>query len=64
MKKKKPNSLPPPISYCIHGSLIGRNDKNGPQGGGINEEVSFTLNTTDRHAVMHFIIQNDEKEKG
>ena len=26
-------------------------DKNGPQGDGINEDVSFTLNTVDRHAV-------------
>ena len=31
--------------------MIGRVDKNGPQGDGINEEVSFTLNTIDRHAV-------------
>ena len=38
-------------SYAIQGSLIGREEKNGPQGDGINEEVSFTLNTADRHAV-------------
>ncbi len=38
-------------SYAIQGSMIGRGDKNGPQGNGINEDVSFTLNTTDRHAV-------------
>lgn len=38
-------------SYAIQGSMIGRNDKNGPQGDGINEDVSFTLNTVDRHAV-------------
>ena len=31
--------------------MIGREEKNGPQGDGINEEVSFTLNTADRHAV-------------
>ena len=31
--------------------MIGREDKNGPQGDGINEDVSFTLNTVDRHAV-------------
>ena len=35
----------------VQGSMIGRADKNGPQGSGINEDVSFTLNTTDRHAV-------------
>ena len=31
--------------------MIGREDRNGPQGDGINEDVSFTLNTVDRHAV-------------
>ena len=36
---------------AIQGSMIGRADKNGPQGSGINEDVSFTLNATDRHAV-------------
>ena len=36
---------------AIQGSLIGRTDKNGPQGSGLNENVSFTLNATDRHAV-------------
>jgi DNA (cytosine-5)-methyltransferase 1 len=38
-------------SYAIQGSMIGRQDHNGPQGDGVNEEISFTLNTTDRHAV-------------
>lgn len=37
--------------YCIQGSMIGRNDKNGPRGNGVNKNVSFTLNTIDRHAV-------------
>jgi DNA (cytosine-5)-methyltransferase 1 len=40
-------------AYGIQGSMIGRQDHNGPQGDGINEEVSFTLNTIDRHAVAH-----------
>ena len=31
--------------------MIGREEKNGPQGDGINIDKSFTLNTTDRHAV-------------
>lgn len=39
------------VSYALQGSMIGREDKNGPQGDGVNEEVSFTLNTVDRHAV-------------
>ena len=38
-------------TYVLQGSMIGRDDKNGPQGSGINEDVSFTLNTCDRHAV-------------
>ena len=38
-------------SYALQGSMIGRDDKNGPQGDGIGEDVSFTLNTVDRHAV-------------
>ncbi len=38
-------------TYAIQGSMIGRNDNAGPQGDGVNEEVCFTQNTTDRHAV-------------
>ncbi len=41
----------PITAYAIQGSMIGRTDGNGPQGDGINENVSFTLNTIDRHAV-------------
>ena len=40
-----------PEAYALQGSMIGRADQNGPQGDGINEDVCFTLNTTDRHAV-------------
>lgn len=39
----------------IQGSMIGRKDENGPQGDGINEDVSFTLNVTDKHAVAYGI---------
>lgn len=39
-------------TYSLQGNMIGRQQKNGPQGSGINEEVSFTLNTVDRHAVV------------
>lgn len=38
-------------TFVLQGSMIGRKDENGPQGNGINEDVSFTLNTADRHAV-------------
>ena len=39
--------------YCLQGSMIGRADKNGPQGDGINEDTTFTLNTADRHVVVY-----------
>ena len=42
-------------TYCLQGSMIGRADKNGPQGDGVNEDVSFTCNTTDRHAVAYAV---------
>ena len=38
-------------TYALQGSMIGRADYNGPQGDGVNENVCFTLNCTDRHAV-------------
>ena len=38
-------------AYCIQGSMIGRKDCNGPQGIGINEDVSFSLTSADKHAV-------------
>ena len=37
----------------VQGSMIGREDKNGPRGSGVNEDVSFTLNATDKHAVAY-----------
>lgn len=40
-------------AFAIQGSMIGRKDRNGPQGSGINEEVSFTLDAADRHAVAY-----------
>jgi len=38
-------------TFVLQGSMIGRADKNGPQGDGINEDISFTLTEADRHAV-------------
>jgi DNA (cytosine-5)-methyltransferase 1 len=40
-------------AICIQGSMIGRKEENGPQGDGVNEEISFTQNATDRHAVAY-----------
>ncbi|MEE3451517.1 MAG: DNA (cytosine-5-)-methyltransferase, partial [Acutalibacteraceae bacterium] len=39
----------------IQGSMIGRKDENGPQGSGVNEDISFTLNVTDKHCVAYGI---------
>lgn len=38
-------------TFVLQGSMIGRDNKNGPQGSGVNEDVCFTLDTADRHAV-------------
>lgn len=42
-------------TVCIQGSVIGRADGNGPNGNGVNENKSFTLNTVDKHAVVYAI---------
>lgn len=42
-------------TFVLQGSMIGRTDKNGPQGSGVNEDVSFTLDAVDRHAVAYGI---------
>lgn len=42
-------------AVCIQGSVIGRSDGNGPNGDGVNENKSFTLNTVDKHAVVYAI---------
>lgn len=38
-------------TFVLQGSMIGRSDKNGPQGSGVNEDVCFSLTGADRHAV-------------
>lgn len=38
-------------TFVLQGSMIGRKGENGPQGSGIGEDVCFTLDATDRHAV-------------
>lgn len=55
-------------SFSLQGNMIGRKDENGPQGCGVNEDVSSTLNTTDNHAVayaeesyvVHIPVLNDQ----
>lgn len=38
---------------ALQGSMVGRTEKNGPQGSGIGGDVQFTLNTADHHAVAY-----------
>lgn len=38
-------------TFVLQGNMIGRKDENGPQEDGVNEDVCFTLDATDRHAV-------------
>ncbi|MBH1941308.1 DNA cytosine methyltransferase [Mobilitalea sibirica] len=40
---------------ALQGSMIGRKDCNGPRGEGMSEDISFTLNTVDKHAVVYAI---------
>lgn len=39
----------------LQGSMVGRKIENGPKGSGVNENISFTLNATDKHAVSYGI---------
>lgn len=59
------NQVPVVQCYSLQGNMIGRDDKNGPQGSGINEDISFTLNATDRHGVYtaSSFAKYDEVEK-
>ncbi|WMJ86750.1 DNA cytosine methyltransferase [Anaerocolumna sp. MB42-C2] len=43
--------VPKPMS--IAGNIIDRSEKSGGNGLGVNEDISFTLNTADRHAVVY-----------
>jgi DNA (cytosine-5)-methyltransferase 1 len=56
-----------PQVVAVQGSMIGRSEKNGPQGSGLSD-VCFTLNTVDRHAVASYVMTTGsymqiEKEK-
>jgi DNA (cytosine-5)-methyltransferase 1 len=50
----KSSQAPPSVAYGIQGSMIGRQDHNGPAGKGHTEEGDpmFTLTGTDVHAVI------------
>ncbi|MDD3277198.1 MAG: DNA cytosine methyltransferase [Kiritimatiellales bacterium] len=38
---------------AIQSSIIGRADKNGPRGSGVGQDISFALDTIDRHGVAY-----------
>lgn len=42
-------------AVAVQGSVIGRKPRNGPGGSGVNEDVCFTLDATDSHAVAYGI---------
>lgn len=43
------------VCYCIAGNIVDRADTAGANGLGAKEEVGYTLNTIDRHAVAYSI---------
>ena len=43
------------VCYCIAGNIVDRADTAGANGLGAKEEVSYTLNTIDRHAVAYSV---------
>jgi DNA (cytosine-5)-methyltransferase 1 len=45
-------------TYCVVGNTIDRSAKSGGNGSGVSEEICYTLNTTDRHAVTVPFIRN------
>ena len=40
---------------CIQGNVIDRTEKSGANGKGYQEDISYTINTSDRHAVCYGI---------
>lgn len=60
-----------PTVLCVQGNAIDRQPQNGPCGKGVTEDVSFTLNTIDKHAVAYRIcsvnshsMQSDNPKSG
>ncbi|MBO7673644.1 MAG: DNA (cytosine-5-)-methyltransferase [Atopobiaceae bacterium] len=48
-------------TYCIQGKVIGRKDKDAPNGSGVNEEVCFTQNTVDVHCVAQQVYSKQHR---
>lgn len=51
------------VAYCLQGNMIGRADKNGPMGSGVNEELCFNITAADRHAIATFSRQRSDSFK-
>lgn len=45
-------NMPHSETYCIAGNIIDRQDHNGGNGMGFQPDISYTLNTADRHCVF------------
>ncbi|MCL2853305.1 MAG: DNA (cytosine-5-)-methyltransferase [Defluviitaleaceae bacterium] len=45
-------------AFCLQGNMIGRQDHNGPRGSGVNEDLSFTLTSTNTPAVASVDCRN------
>ena len=58
------NQVPVLHYYTIAGNTIGRTAGNGGNGNGFQEGISYTLNTTDRHAVVGALCARDYKGVG
>lgn len=42
-----------PSCFCLAGNVVDRSEKSGANGLGVADEVSYTLNTADRHCVAY-----------
>ena len=47
------------VAYALQGNMIGRQERNGPKGSGVSENLSFTLTATDTPAVASAIPIHD-----
>jgi len=43
------------VPLCLQGNMIGRKDHSGPNGSGVNRDLAFTLNSSDRHGVCSMV---------
>lgn len=53
---------PGAVCFCIQGNSIDRADTAGCNGKGVKEDISYTLNTIDRHAVCYGVPLNFRPE--